>query len=81
MQSALTTQLATLASQREDIDQVNVLLNKQGQATVEGRVASEATRKLVEMLVRLEPGVRSVKNQLAVGLDKELLLPPPASHP
>lgn len=37
--------------------------------TLRGQVASEDARKLAGMLVALEPGVRSVKNELTVGAE------------
>lgn len=38
-----------------------------GQVTLTGTVATESDKKLAERLMMLEPGVRSVKNQLMVG--------------
>ncbi|MCA9080559.1 MAG: BON domain-containing protein, partial [Planctomycetaceae bacterium] len=41
-------------------------VNAEGQATLRGQVADEDQRKLAAAYVRLEPGVRSVVNELSV---------------
>lgn len=41
-------------------------ISEQGVVTLTGIVGSEDSRKLAEALARLEPGVRSVKNELVV---------------
>jgi hypothetical protein len=38
-----------------------------GQVVLRGRVASDSDRRLAEQLARLEPGVRTVQNELTVG--------------
>lgn len=45
---------------------VRVTMNNQGVATLSGTVATEHAAKLAAAMARLEPGVRSVDNQLAV---------------
>ena len=45
---------------------MNLQINGDGIATLQGTVADEDQRKLVEAFVRLEPGVRSIVNDLSV---------------
>jgi osmotically-inducible protein OsmY len=52
-------------SKREGMGGVNVDVNG-GKVTLRGQVDSEDSRKLAAMLVSLEPGVRSVQNDLTV---------------
>jgi osmotically-inducible protein OsmY len=44
-----------------------VVLDEQGAATLTGQVNSAETMRLAAIMVRLEPGVRSIKNELIVG--------------
>ena len=53
-------------------------MSADGQVTLRGKVPSESTRKLVAILVRLEPGVRKVQNELVVTGVLQAL--PNASH-
>lgn len=41
-----------------------------GQVVLRGTVASEADKRMMERLLQLEPGVDSVRNELAVGQPK-----------
>lgn len=45
---------------------VGTSISDQGVVTLTGSVGSEDTKKLAEALVRLEPGVRSVQNEIQV---------------
>ena len=44
----------------------STVVSDEGVATLTGRVASEDDKRLAEAMARLEPGVRSVKNDLVV---------------
>lgn len=52
-------------SKKEGLSGVSVAVND-GKVTLRGQVNSEESRKLAGMLVALEPGVRSVQNDLTV---------------
>ena len=45
---------------------VNVTLDESGVATLRGQVTTDDSKRLIEALVRLEPGVRKVTNELEV---------------
>ena len=65
----LTTQFQRIRTTREELSQVQVELGDNQQVTLRGRVASEDDKKLAAMLARLEPGVRSVRNEITVASD------------
>jgi len=62
----LSSQFAGVAESSPDFAQITVRVDDDGKATLDGRVRSNATRELAEILVRLEPGVRSVQNDVIV---------------
>jgi hypothetical protein len=62
----------------------NVEIEMQGRtAILNGEVASQEDRRIAELLLRLEPGVQSIENQLSVaGSDAgPTLIPPPQADP
>lgn len=62
----LEKQLANLAARNADFAQVRVSVDAAGRVELRGQVPSENTRKLAALLIRLEPGVRAVHNELSV---------------
>lgn len=60
------TRLASLPSLAGRADGVVMSVDEAGLVTLNGRVANEADRRMVEAVVRLEPGVRRIDNQLQV---------------
>lgn len=64
--TSLRLQLANLAARNPDFAEVRVELDAAGTVQLRGQVPSEATRKLAAILVRLEPGVRKVHNELTI---------------
>ena len=64
VQAAVSRQLAS--GPVSGFESVNLQINGDGIATLQGTVADEDQRKLVEAFVRLEPGVRSIVNDLSV---------------
>lgn len=54
-------------SARTSFKGLNVELVGDGKAVLRGTVASEDSRRLAERIVALEPGVRSVQNELVIG--------------
>jgi hypothetical protein len=53
-------------SERTSFRGLNVEVVEDGKAVLRGTVASEDSRRLAERIVALEPGVRSVRNELVV---------------
>jgi len=64
--SVVTTRLDKIMSRTRQLRGLNLQINETGQVTLQGRVESAAARRLAENLVRLEPGVRSIRNELTV---------------
>ncbi len=62
----LAASLSRAARQRPALKGVSVELDESGTAVLTGEVESDEARKLAAALIRLEPGVRSVRNELAV---------------
>ena len=69
--SQLTTQLAKLSETNSDFANIQVQVEPGGRVKLQGQVPSNNTRKLVAILVRLEPGVRQVENELSVAAERK----------
>lgn len=67
----LQAQLQNLTARRPGFARIQVQVDANGRVKLQGQVSSEGTRKLVAILVRLEPGVRGVQNELSVVTDRE----------
>lgn len=67
----LTTQLSNLAERYPDFAQIKVRVEAEGVVKLQGHVPSEHTRKLAAIIAGLEPGVRSVQNELTVAGDPD----------
>lgn len=65
VRNKLDVQLTRLAERRQ-LDGIAFELDDESNVTLRGEVPSEGARKLAEMMVRLEPGVRDVTNELSV---------------
>jgi hypothetical protein len=65
----LTRQLYEIAKVRTELAGVAVMIDDSGLATITGMVDTPEQRRLAELLVRLEPGVRSVRNEMTVDGD------------
>ncbi|MEZ6072286.1 MAG: BON domain-containing protein [Pirellulales bacterium] len=59
-------QLRGISLQYGELSGVDVVVDAEGVATLTGTVAEPEQRRLAELIVRLEPGVRSVRNDLFV---------------
>lgn len=59
-----------LKTQHEKLNGVQFQVNADHSVTLRGEVDSKGTRKLVEFLAMLEPGVRKVNNELTVASQK-----------
>ncbi len=64
LQTTLQSQLTKSAIRRPAMANVMVSLNSDGEVLMRGAVSSQSEAKLVENMMRLEPGVRSVRNEL-----------------
>jgi hypothetical protein len=62
----LSTRFGQISSRQAELQGVSVEINAQGAAILTGTVATDEAEKLAGILARLEPGVRSVANQLTV---------------
>jgi osmotically-inducible protein OsmY len=69
----LQTQYAALQSR---LPGVSVSAGDAGHIVLQGVVDSEQARKLAEAIARLEPGVRTITNELIVGEGSESTLAP-----
>jgi hypothetical protein len=58
--------ISQFATRRPELQSVQVALSEAGVATLSGTVPDSANRRLAENLMRIEPGVRSVVNQIEV---------------
>jgi len=63
----LETHMASLPAIGTRADGVHRQVDATGTVTLTGKVASEEDRRMMEILTRMEPGVRDVKNELHVG--------------
>ena len=64
--NSLQTRVKKLTSQGLAIRGVTWAIDEEGLVILRGEVDSERTRKLAALLVRLEPGVRTVQNELTL---------------
>jgi hypothetical protein len=62
----LTRQLLEIAEVQTELAGVAVTIDDSGVATITGTVDTQEQRRLAELLVRLEPGVRSVRNEMTI---------------
>jgi hypothetical protein len=65
VQASVATQFTRL--QGVQFQGVAVSMDEAGEVTLTGNVPTEDARKLAAVLARIEPGVRSVSNNLVVG--------------
>jgi len=65
--SSLRIRFQQISLRQPALRSVLVVLDEQGAATLTGQVNSAETMRLAAIMVRLEPGVRSIKNELIVG--------------
>ena len=71
IRSRLQTQLDNLTTMNPDFARITLQVDAKGRVNLQGQVPSEATRKLAAILVRLEPGVRDVHNELSVEAERK----------
>ena len=66
VRTSLQTQFRRLSDRRPQLANVSIALDGGSEAVLRGQVVSEDARKLAEAVARLEPGVRSVRNEITV---------------
>lgn len=66
VEASLGSQVAALTAQGKLVGNVTVQAGENGRVTLTGEVASESERRKAELSAKLEPGVRSVVNELTV---------------
>ncbi|MFN8709697.1 MAG: BON domain-containing protein [Planctomyces sp.] len=58
--------MTPFTSNRPELSSVNVVVSSDGSATLSGNVPDADARRLAANLVRLQPGVRRIRNEIAV---------------
>lgn len=66
VQSSLQAQFERTSSRASGLQGVEIRVGSEGVAVLQGTVDSEADRRLAAMIARMEPGIRSVRNELTV---------------
>ncbi len=59
-------QQAARSMNQPRFSRVGIAAGSNGAMVLRGTVASESDRRMAELLMRLEPGVRSIDNQIVV---------------
>lgn len=67
----LNSQLQKLAATKPEFAGIKVQVEPLGRVKLTGQVPSDDIRKLAAIMVRLEPGVRKVQNELAVAANRD----------
>ena len=65
----LSSRFERLTSRRPSLSGVRIETGAEGEVTLQGTVNSAETRKLAEIMARMQPGVRKVHNELSVSAD------------
>lgn len=66
VQTNLNSQFTRLRTSRPELQGVQIQMGDDREVVLRGRVDSENDKKLAAMLARLEPGVRTVKNEITI---------------
>ena len=64
IQTKMAVHISKMSTRNPGLKDVNIAMNPGGEAVLTGSVSSQSHSKLAENLLRLEPGVRSVRNEL-----------------
>ena len=62
----LRARFSDVAAKRPEFSDIHVAIDVPGAVALTGTAPSESTRRLAELLVSLEPGVRSIRNDVVV---------------
>jgi hypothetical protein len=66
IKTSLDTRFSTLLASRPQFKGVTISVGKKGELTLAGEVPNSAAQRMAAAMVRMEPGVRKVTNQLTV---------------
>jgi hypothetical protein len=66
IKAALVAQFVVLAKRYPAFADIDAHTTANGQVTLRGKVPSDDDRRLIELIVRMQPGVRSVQNELTI---------------
>lgn len=66
IQTSLTKRFTDIVKRRAELKAVSILVGKKGELTLKGEVPTEAARRIASNLVRMEPGVKKITNELTV---------------
>jgi osmotically-inducible protein OsmY len=66
IQTRLNTQFERLQTTRPELEGVEIVLAANNEVVLRGQVRTEEDKKLAAMYARMEPGVRSIKNELTI---------------
>lgn len=69
--ASLDVRFSLLLDRRPEFRGVKIVAGKAGELTLSGRVPDATARRMAVALVRMEPGVRKVTNQLSVATAEE----------
>ena len=64
--TSLSSRFIKIGARQNGLQGLNVTVDQQGTAVLQGEVDSSKSKKLAAILARLEPGVRAVRNELTV---------------
>lgn len=66
IQTRLNTQFERLQTTRPELEGVEIVLAANNEVVLRGQVRTEEDKKLAAMYARMEPGVRSIRNELTI---------------
>ena len=66
IKTSLDTRFSMLLTSRPQFKAVTIAVGKPGELTLAGEVPTAAAQRMAAALARMEPGVRTVTNQLTV---------------
>ena len=66
IRTSLQSRMTRLSTRSPKFNGLTLAMNPKGEVVLRGTVQSESTRNLAAAMVKLEPGVRSVKNEINV---------------
>ena len=64
--TTISARFGRLNSRVPSLSDVRIETSTEGEVTLQGTVRSAETRKLAEIMARMQPGVRKVRNELSV---------------
>ena len=68
VQASLDARFTEVVLQRQSLKAVSVAVGLKGELTLRGQVPDDSARRLAVNLVRMEPGVRKVVNEITIAV-------------